>query len=251
MCESRARGGRRCRDYRRLAALSSGQIAPDPVEDVPDVFWRDDSMEPVWQRNNHHAVGAAIERLLADRAVEPGITATLSAALPAGARLHGLEARMKSPSSTAEKVDRKRRGDESSAATVGRFTDTLRYTVCTREHDAIVPVARKVLGRLKDRGLRVVEATDTYREGAGYKGLHFLVRDDDTTTVFELQVHSELSQKVKDEIHPFYEVARSPDASDAEVERARAECVRLSSVVPVPSGLPKARSFAGFPLQHR
>lgn len=206
-------------------------------------------MSEVWAGRAHQAVGAAIGRLLIDRAVEPAITAALMELLPDGTRLHGLEARMKSPASTADKVARKRRGDEPATETVGRFTDTLRYTVCTQLHDAIVPVARQMLAGLVAQGMTVIEASETYRDGADYKGLHFLVRV--AETVFEMQLHSELSQRVKDQIHPYYEVTRSPDVSDAEVDAAQAECVKRSATVPIPAGLDKVQEFGGCTLQHR
>ncbi|WP_347351267.1 hypothetical protein [Intrasporangium sp.] len=154
---------------------------------------------------------------------------------------------MKSPASTAGKVARKRSGG-SVQATMGRFTDTLRYTVCTEQHDDIVAAARLVLAALVARGMTVIEASSRYRDGAPYKGLHFVVRDRPGTT-FELQVHSELSQRVKDDGHRYYEQARDPDTSDAAADEAEARCVELSRQVPTPAGLQEATEFEGCILE--
>lgn len=253
MCESKAEGGRRCLDYRRLVALSAGQVAPAHREDgVPDVDWAASDLSGLWdgaRGPGHQALGAALDRLLSDRAVEPAITDALRDGLPPGARLHGLAFRMKSPASTAGKVARKRHKGELDRVTVGRFTDTLRYTVCTERHDDIVPAARRVLAELVARGMVVVEASDRYRDGAPYKGLHFLVREGGGTT-FEVQVHSELSQQVKDEVHLFYEVSRDPDTPDDEADAALARCVELSRQAPTPTGLDDVSEFEGCPLEH-
>lgn len=254
MCESVAEGGRRCADYRRLAALSASQIAPALRDGVPAVSWADADLSPLWSGSrgpDHQALAAAVDRLREVRAVEPEITDALLGALPAGTCLHGLAERVKSPASTAAKVARKRRGDESPRAVVARFTDTLRYTLLVDEHEQIVPAARQTLTNLSGQGMAVVEASETYRPGASYKGVHFLVRvQAPEGTTFELQVHSVLSQRVKDAAHVHYERARDPDSSDADVAAATSACIELSEGVPTPPGLEQWDEVAGCRIQH-
>ena len=251
MCRSLAEGGARCADHRRLSAMTAEQIAPDPRDGVPDVTWIHDDMPSLWkamsERADGHAVlAAAVDRLVRDRKVEAEITDALVSSLPDGCRLHGLEWRMKSPESTARKIFSRRGGSPTERA--AKFTDTLRYTVCARDHDDIVAAADSALGALVDRGMTVVEADDKYREGAPYKGLHFLLRTPEDTT-FELQVHSDLSQRVKDEAHPIYEIARDPAKStNAEADELKARLVALSSVVPTPRGLAERTTFFGCPI---
>lgn len=239
-------------NYARLSALTSAQVAPAPRSDIPDVLWIDDDLPALWTQSTlpHDAVGAAVERLRSDRESEPKITEMMLSCAPAGTRLHGLEARMKSPASTAEKVLRKAAFGESAQETVSRFTDTLRYTLCTVEHDRIVPGARAMLADLSVQGMKVLEASETYYAGAPYKGLHFLIQDSVGTT-FELQVHSETSQRVKDEIHEFYEVARGDEVSDERASWANEECARRSATVPTPAGLKEWREVEGCPLEHK
>ncbi len=249
MCRSLAEGGARCADHRRLSTMTAEQIAPDPRDGVPDVTWAHDDMPSLWkamsERADGHAVlAAAVDRLVRDRKVEAEITDALVSSLPAGCRLHSLEWRMKSPSSTASKILRKRRRGESPADRAAKFTDTLRYTVCARDHDDIVEAADSALGALVDRGMTVVEADDKYHDGAPYKGLHFLLRTTEDTT-FELQVHSELSQQVKDEVHPIYEAVRDPATTKADADRLTEQLVTISSVVPTPRGLAERTAFFG------
>jgi hypothetical protein len=68
-----------------------------------------------------------------------------------------LEFRVKSPGSTAAKIAWRRRPEEPALEAVGRFTDTLRYTVETPDHAEVVPVAERTLAKLRGRGMEVVE----------------------------------------------------------------------------------------------
>lgn len=242
-----------CLDYRRLSVLSAAEVAPAHREDVPDVLWARSDLSGLWDWASgpgRQALGAALDRLLSDRAGEPAITDALLDGLPTGARLHGLDFRMKSPVSTAGKIPRKREGSEPDRVTVAKFTDTLRYTVCTERHDDIVPAARRVLDELVARGLSVVEASSRYRDGVPYKGLLFLIRDG-AGNAFELQVHSELSQGIKDETHGDYEIARDPvtfGATDTDVDAALARCFAASRRVSTPVGLDDVVEFGGCEL---
>jgi len=90
VCDPLAEGGRRCLDYRRLASLSARQIAPAHRDDgVPDVLWVEDCLSRLWDGREgpgHQALGAALDRLLGDRAVEPAITDALRDGSPPPAR---------------------------------------------------------------------------------------------------------------------------------------------------------------------
>lgn len=253
MCRSSADGGRRCADARRFEGLTAKDLAPEHVDDLPDVYWSEEDLAALWDATEHHSITAtAIERLQHIRDAEPEVTRTLLEATktaPAGTRLHGLEARMKSPASTTEKIRRK--GEALRGLTphdvVARFTDLLRYTVVCREHDELLPTVHQVLAELLGRGAEILEVSSTYTDGAPYKGLHVILRFPDKPA-FEVQFHSELSQSVKDEIHGHYEIARSIDADSAARGAAAAACVRLSATVPTPAGLDEAQEIHGHPI---
>ncbi|MFT4284361.1 MAG: hypothetical protein QM598_05945 [Protaetiibacter sp.] len=251
MCRSSADGGRRCDDARRFEALTARELAPVPDDRLPEVYWSDEDLAQLWAGAEDHAVVAtAISRLQQIRDAEPEITHTLlEVAAAAGARMHGLEARMKSPASTTEKIRRKSKvlRGLSPHDVVARFTDLLRYTIVTEHHDELLPTAHRALGDLLGRGVEILELSSTYADGSPYKGLHAINRFPQTPA-FELQFHSELSQSVKDEIHPHYEIARSIDAGEAERAAAAAACIRISARVPTPRGLDEASEIHGHPI---
>ncbi len=252
MCRSSADGGRRCDDARRFEAITARELAPEPEDGLPEVYWSDDDLAQLWSNAEQHAVIAtAIARLQEIREAEPEITHTLleTAAAVDGARMHGLEARMKSPSSTWEKIRRKAKvlPGLTPQEVVTRFTDLLRYTVVSEQHDQLLPTAHQVLGDLLGRGAEILELSSTYTDGSPYKGLHAIIRFPGKPA-FELQFHSELSQAAKDEIHPHYEIARSIDADPSERAAAAAACIRISARIPSPAGLDDTREIHGHPI---
>jgi len=188
------------------------------------------------------------------RAVEGRTTGDVIAAIPAGARPHGLEFRMKSPKSLARKLRQRatRSGAESDAAglqaTSGKLTDLLRYTAVTERHDDLPSTVETTISGLQQRGYTVVSAEHSYVGGNTYKGIHVLVQHGDERPV-EVQFHSELSQGVKDENHVDYEVER--DRRTKPYEERFAAYKRMtsrSSSIPRPAGLDGLVEIGGLPL---
>jgi len=258
MCQSCAEGGRRCRDRRRLQELTNADLAPQQADQLPEVDWAahgpEDGAEAVW-RDYASAIATETIAVLAEvRAVEGRTTGDVVAAIPAGARPHGLEFRMKSPASLARKL--RQRATVSGAArdasglqaTSDKLTDLLRYTAVTERHDDLPGTVRSTISGLQQRGYTVVSAEQSYVDGNAYKGIHVLVQQGDERPV-EVQFHSELSQGVKDENHVDYELERDRRTSPYE-DRAAAHhrMAFRSSGIPTPAGLDSLTEIGGLPL---
>ncbi|UFU16049.1 hypothetical protein LQK89_17665 (plasmid) [Curtobacterium sp. C1] len=187
------------------------------------------------------------------RAAEQHTTADVVDAIPAGARPHGLEFRMKSPASLARKI-RSRATTTAAAQHAGglqgvsdKLTDLLRYTAVTEQHDDLPATASSTITTLESRGYTVVSAEHSYVAGNVYKGIHVLVQHGDERPV-EIQFHSELSQAVKDENHVDYELERDRRTPYADRAAAHERMTARSNEIPAPAGLEELTSIGGLPL---
>jgi hypothetical protein len=260
MCQSCAEGGRRCRDRRRLQQLTTADLAPEQTEQLPEVDWAgnaaEDGAEAVW-RDYAPAIATETIAVLAEtRAAEQHTTADVVDAIPAGARPHGLEFRMKSPASLARKI-RSRATTTAAAQNAGglqgvsdKLTDLLRYTAVTPRHDDLPGTATTTIAALRARGYTVVSAEHSYVAGNAYKGIHVLVQHGDERPV-EIQFHSELSQAVKDQNHVDYEIERDRKTPYSERKAAHERMTARSNEIPAPAGLGDLSSIGGRPLTEK
>lgn len=179
---------------------------------------------------------------------EPRITdVMIELADKQGTSLSGIEFSAKTGSSVAEKIERKReelppgveKTDEEILASMG---DLVRYTVMS-EHDDIVKMTEAFMKGFKSKGYTVVELDNKYLvERATYKGVHLGVVND-AGQIFEVQVHSERSLKVKNINHKLYKEAEkvtTPPARKAELEK---QMIDLASTLPNPKNIEKLKSF--------
>ncbi len=253
MCYSLADGGRRCRIRKHLEPLGLDEVRPDQRDDRPDVDWgAEQAPAHLWQKHPDRVAAEAMGSLLDVRDEEERITTDVMTACTAeGRRPHGLEFRMKSPSSLARKInERVDRNDLPPGEVADRLTDLIRYTVACRDHGRLTETAQDVVESMQRSGYRVIEAESTYVDGNPYKGLHMLLQGPgESTRTFELQVHSELSQRTKDEIHLDYEVFRDTKASRATREAAWHRMVEASSHVPNPAGLADLHELGGVKVE--
>ncbi len=251
MCRAEDDGGRRCTDHRQRRATSIEVLRPDPAPDRPDVEWATDpASTPRRLYADYPAEVAAlvVDTVTAAKQQEAAMTADVLAALPEGARMYGLEFRMKSPASLARKL-----ADRVKAAPfveperiVEKITDVVRYTAISRpEH--MVATARAMAAGLSHRGWMVIEAEQSYLDGNQYKGLHMLARHPHGL-VAEFQFHTDASQQVKDDTHVDYERAR--DTSVPATERAALieKMTTRWAQVPTPPGLAELSELGGCPV---
>lgn len=271
MCLSCAEGGRRCRDARRLSQLNHADLLPAHSEDRPDVTWsvdghREPELAELWPAKAdtkgpgksfpQPVVAEAVGTLADVTGEEPQITTDILAAVPPGARASGLAFRLKSPSSLARKIhDRVKLAaasarPKSPAEVASAMTDIVRYTIESKDHDHLVPTAKSAVEHLKSQGYDVVEAEHSYVDGSGYKGLHLLLRSP-SGRVFELQVHSEQSQKIKDEVHLIYEEARRLDPGNSRRAELEQEMKTRSASLPGPPGINRLKMLGGIPVERR
>ena len=219
MCRSAADGGRRCVHYRRARTVDLNSLRPQGNDQVPPVVWGAATTEQLYERYSEDVAATAIMELERIVGVERSITDEMLIALPDGSRLHGLELRMKSPSSLAAKIDTKLRfaatrpGAEASAAAVAaKLTDLIRYTVVSPATDNVLVDMRATLTALASHGWKVKELEHTFTPGNPYKGIHVLIERGagDDSHIVELQFHTEEGIALKDHFHVDYEIMRDP-----------------------------------------
>ncbi len=209
---------------------------------MPDVDWGNAPAGPaeLYAQFPSEVAASTVIRLEEVRSIEADATSAIRAAMAAaGARPHGLAFRMKSPASTARKIQSKllRSNNVAALAVADRLTDLLRYTALTKTSTEVVPAARATVGKLVDQGWQVVEAEHSFIAGNPYKGLHVLLRHPASNLVIELQFHTDRAQHLKDISHLDYERERD-DAEPVEVRAAaHARMVKLWSGVRLPSGI--------------
>lgn len=215
MCQSIEEGGRRCRRRSHLEPLTRADLEPAAVPGRPGVNWPDgpDVGRELYGSYPADVAGEAIALVDQARRSEGAVTDALEQAVAKvpGARLDGLEYRLKSPSSLARKLDTRaeRSATRRRIADLGQdMTDVLRYTVVVPEHDRLGESARAAVAELEGAGCQVVTAESSYVPNNPYKGLHLLVRTPSGDQIFELQVHSKASIAIKSKAHKEYEISR-------------------------------------------
>lgn len=143
-----------------------------------------------------------------------------------GAKLEGLEYRLKSEESLTRKItgyviD----GDLTLEDARKEIRDAVRYTMVSDEENFTqnVLLARK---KLEEQGLTFTKVSNTWYEGSSYKGINCNFKDNEGNIV-ELQFHTPISLKIKNINHDLYEKQRVNTAlknkgidNDAEISMA-------------------------------
>jgi len=251
MCRSVAEGGRRCPDARRLSKLTAAELAPT-TPGAPALEWASSDLSTVWGTHPQETACAAVKTIEEASASDARTYSDMdTAAAAAGGHLYGAAFRLKSPESLARKINSKQEraegaGVDTSADQIAAIiTDTTRYTAVYAEHDQIVDTTVNTVAGLRARGWEVIEAEQSYVAGNSYKGVHLLVRHQDGQ-VAELQIHSEVSQRIKDQSHLLYEVSRDPSRSRQERLAAAREGKELYADLQAPAGLDSLGEKLGF-----
>ena len=206
-------------------------VREDPYEEQPAT---PDEGQPATPDEEQTARALAKEILARAREVEPAVTQDLKSLEDEAAQLAGLDFRLKGEDSLARKIvsdahDKEVSLEEASAA----IHDVIRYTFCI-EPSKYVDKATEVLGELEGRGYDVTKFKNMWANDL-YKGLNTNVATPDGTVV-EIQFHTPQSYDVKQQIHEYYEVSRSEDATEEEVEEATSAERRLTGTVEIPNG---------------
>ncbi|MGB3684753.1 MAG: RelA/SpoT domain-containing protein [Ornithinimicrobium sp.] len=227
---------------------SSGAVARASVagHQVPPVNWgKHGQVGEQYPAQIHAAVEPIINKAIA---AEPAVTQDFLTALSEGARAHGLEHRIKSPDSLASKISRKSEDLDSGELNTG-MDDVLRYSSVTSASDDLITKAEQTVASLQSNGWTVSRAQHTYVDDNPYKGIHCILRSDELDLSIEVQFHSELSQRTKDETHRSYEISRDPTVSDERRLAADTRSREASSIILDPLGLGSFNRLGGVPVE--
>lgn len=160
--------------------------------------------------------------------VEPAITAVVrDAADAAGGELVGLDHRLKTVASIAEKITRRRGASD--------IEDLIRYTVATGD-DRYVAMNNDVLKALTAMEAVVLERVSGWRAGGAYKGMNHVLELHGHS--FEVQVHTTSSYAAVKAARALYEERRRPGTPNRRQRELRRQEADLFEVVPWPPGVP-------------
>lgn len=206
-------------------------VREDPYEEQPAT---PDEGQPATPDEEQTARALAKEILARAREVEPAVTQDLKSLEDEAAQLAGLDFRLKGEDSLARKIvseahDKEVSLEEASSS----IHDVIRYTMCI-EPSEYVSKATEALKELESRGYTVTKFKNTWASDI-YKGLNTNLSTPDGTVV-EIQFHTPESYDVKQQTHEYYEISRSEDATEKEVEEALRMQRKLTGSVHVPNG---------------
>lgn len=191
-----------------------------------------------------------------------------------GNRLMGLENCFKGGSSSAGKIDRKRKKDHDSVNkslkngeitqeaadkmksksdedyTRG-FDDVVRFTVMS-DHKGTVKTVNDTIEKLGKMGYDCVELDNKWlpqkdkktgkMKPSEYKAVHLAFKSP-TGETFEVQIHSDESMKVKNTNHALYEEQRNPKTSEDRAKELGAKMAKNVSGLSEPDGIMDLKSY--------
>ena len=142
--------------------------------------------------------------------------------------LISLETRVKSPSSTYEKIYERQK-----YRSVQELSDILRYT-SIKDENTYTKSVKKDISKLEKKGYVVVKQTNYWKDATtGYNGINYCLLSPDSVKV-ELQFHTEESHKCKEtELHELYEQERI-EKDPIKKEELRLKQREVGSKVKVP-----------------
>jgi len=170
---------------------------------------------------------------------EPRITNTMKeVAQNNGAELQGLEYRIKTPSSTYEKMQ-----EREDAMDIKDMNDVIRYTEIYSA-DKLAEGTNASLEDLKSKGYEVDRVKNTWdEENATYRGVNVVLKDPEGQT-FELQFHTQESFDLKNgELHKLYEERRTMADDDPRAVEIDEKMTELSSKLERPKDIDEVKNI--------
>lgn len=151
--------------------------------------------------------------------------------------LANLQYRFKSVESLARKIESDAIEKEISfEEAADLITDKLRYTIVSK-NDQFTDNYFKTVNKLKKKGYKVIRIKNTFKDGATYKGVNTLVKNNNGV-IFELQYHTNESLQLKEnELHKLYEKQRLLPKSSKEYNDLKKEMINISSRIKNPKGV--------------
>ncbi|MGP3533807.1 hypothetical protein ACTU3I_03355 [Microbacterium sp. RD1] len=184
---------------------------------------------------------AAVDEYLdGSRAAESRITADIQSVQSAhpGARLEGLEYRLKGDESMYRKVatelDQMAPGAPAGPVVSG-MKDSIRYTFVVAD-DAYASGVNGIIRDLTERGYEPTGALKNTWGSDGYQGINSNWVDPQSGRIIEVQFHTDSSLAAKMEAHGLYEQSRLPGLDGETVARLEAEQSEIFGRVDQPDG---------------
>jgi hypothetical protein len=155
-----------------------------------------------------------------------------------GGRLEGLDNRLKKRESLIRKIYTRWNKDRSMDPREVKIEDSVRYLLVVNDSppghtDRSV---RQILEIMQGIGHQVVLIKNYWPRGDDYSGVNGVLRAPNDT-LWELQFHTDDSLAAKKEVHPLYEVYRSPDTSIDKKRDLFSQMARVWEIVPIPDGI--------------
>ena len=190
---------------------------------------------------------------------EPNITELLKAEVEkTGAKLGGLEYRLKTERSYNEKIGKEVLETQCKINKLGiKYTvkaddvseymyDVVRYT-CLSDKANFVDNYNDVIKNMQNKGYSLVRVKNTFKPNANYKGVNVIMQDAGGYK-FELQFHTLQSFELKNGIlHELYEKERRVSTTAIEKNKIREQMKKISDSIDIPIGIDKIESFNNLP----
>ncbi|MBT9605261.1 hypothetical protein [Microbacterium sp.] len=214
-----------------------------PPEDPGAAAWRSQEQSDLYLSAPEKKV--VDDYLAGSRAAEPRITDDMTRIVGGqpGARLEGLDYRLKSDESMYRKVataldESGLPGTRASAeTTMAGMKDSVRYTVILDPSD-YTSGTRSVIDGLVSDGYQPFGNLKNTWGGSGYQGINSNWFDPASGRVIEVQFHTDASFAAKMETHELYEMERLPGQSPEDLAQLRAQQQDIFTQIPLPHDAP-------------
>ncbi len=144
-----------------------------------------------------------------------------------GGKTFGLQYRLKTESSLYQKL-----GDTPANQTF----DNVRYTLLYEKPEQLGPGAKQAMDELLAAGYERVRVKNTFKQGANYKGINTVFKSKEGQ-FFEVQFHTEQSNKLNKQTHDIYEAKRQLPKGSDEYNRLHQQSIDIANDITVPEGI--------------
>lgn len=169
---------------------------------------------------------------------EPSLTSSIQGlAAQHNGQLAGLEHRLKSRNSIADKIVRTRYETPgmTAAEAAEQIKDAVRFTIVLPA-ERYGMAAQDIVDQLRANG-QTVKVKNYWKRGGDYKGVNTQVFDPETGKWYEIQYHTQASLEIKEATHDMYEQSRQA-ASKEIAAKLQLEMIQISDAQRFPVNAP-------------
>ena len=153
-----------------------------------------------------------------------------------GAKLEGLQFRVKSPGSTYEKIY-----DREDSTSITEMKDIIRYTFIF-PWDRLADKTIKVMDEMAAAGYQKIKVRNSWTEDSAYKGVNTSFRAPNGNIV-EIQFHTPESLEVKESSHAIYEAKRLLPESSPEYMELDKQARAYNESLKTPANIEKLEDY--------